>query len=1127
MRSRHYFGISIAILAMLWLSLGCGDHNAARPGAVASLRLQVVFLDETPVQPLAQAAPIDRVRAFAWEVLPDESEVLQAQANDDIAPEDSTFSLELQVPPADLYRVRVEALGGGVVLYEGEAGIEGVGSGETATVTLMLVDAQPPLAPSELVAQPISATSILLTWQDNAENETSYRLLRRVAGEETFTEVTHLTGSFSGEVSYTDAGLADRTTYEYRGRAEGSAGVSDWSNIAVGHTPIPTPENLTAVTLSSSGIRITWAFASRDPAGFQLDRRQGDRPWIRAGLPDPSDRSFDDGDLQPGTSYTYRLRAFDGADTSAWTPEATRSTLELSPVCSLSEGSHDFGPRAVGSRSTWSFTLTNTGGGILTGEVSLGNCAGYSVLSGAGSFSLTQGQSRSVTVEFSPDDVGSHACEVGLGTQCDAVSLTGTGEALSACVVQPPGFDFGIVEAGTESTTTLQLTNTGGGTLTGTVSLSQCAGFTLVSGGGDFSLGADQSRSITVRFFPTAAGPYSCQLELGTACTAVQLAGVGEISPKCLIRPSALDFDAMEVRTETSKTFVITNDGSGTLTGTVSLSQCAGFTLVSGGGGFSLGAGQSVSVTVRFAPVEVGAFACTVSTGTACEGVPLSGVGTAPADCSLSTTSLDFGAPPAGVAVQRSFTITNIGGGFVTGSIVESCSDFSIVSGGGSFSLGAQASRDVIVQYSSASGTGGNCSISLGSDCGQVACTAQPAPVCSLSTTSLDFGAPLAGAAVQRSFTITNIGSGFVTGSIVESCPDFSIVSGGGSFSLGAQASRDVIVQYLSSSGSGGDCNLSLGSDCGQVACTAQPAPACSLSTTSLDFGAPPAGVAVQRSFTITNIGGGFVTGLIVESCFTYSIVSGGGSFSLGAGASRDVVVQYFSASGTGGDCNINLGSDCGQVACTAEPPPVCSLSTENLDFGTVTVGYYRDGYLTITNIGGGVLSGDVTESCTGFRIVSGGGKYDLSAGQSRNVTVRFQPDAGGTYACSLATGTQCQPVPVTGSAAVCSIYPGTYIDMGTTYDFSLTEEVTVTNTGSGILSGFPTVNCPNYSLTDDTYEFPAEPFSLGPGQSYTFVVWFTPPATSGTWTCNVGLGPNCPTIFCTATYSESAKPVK
>ena len=101
--------------------------------------------------------------------------------------------------------------------------------------------------------------------------------------------------------------------------------------------------HLLAATLSSTGIRITWEFPSRDPAGFQLDRRRGDGPWTDAAFPGPAVRSFDDGDLQPRTNYTYRLRAFDGPDTSAWTPGAPGSTLDLPPVCSLSEGSHDFG----------------------------------------------------------------------------------------------------------------------------------------------------------------------------------------------------------------------------------------------------------------------------------------------------------------------------------------------------------------------------------------------------------------------------------------------------------------------------------------------------------------------------------------------------------------------------------------------------------------------------------------------------------------------------------------------------------------------------------------------------------------------------------------------------------------
>ncbi len=51
--------------------------------------------------------------------------------------------------------------------------------------------------------------------------------------------------------------------------------------------------------------------------------------------------------------------------------------------------------------------------------------------------------------------------------------------------------------------------------------------------------------------------------------------------------------------------------------------------------------------------------------------------------------------------------------------------------------------------------------------------------------------------------------------------------------------------------------------------------------------------------------------------------------------------------------------------------------------------------------------------------------------------------------------------------------------------------------------------------------------FALGPGQSYSFVIWFTAPVDFGTYNCTVSLGPNCPSIVCTVNHSCLGKPGK
>ena len=88
------------------------------------------------------------------------------------------------------------------------------------------------------------------------------------------------------------------------------------------------------------------------------------------------------------------------------------------------------------------------------------------------------------------------------------VLLTGLQTALGQGViaVTPASLDFGSIQVGTTSNKTLYVTNAGGGTLTGTASVS--TPFSIVSGG-SYSLAASQGQAVVVSYSPTVAGSNS------------------------------------------------------------------------------------------------------------------------------------------------------------------------------------------------------------------------------------------------------------------------------------------------------------------------------------------------------------------------------------------------------------------------------------------------------------------------------------------------------------------------------------------------------------------------------------------------------------------------------------------
>ena len=95
--------------------------------------------------------------------------------------------------------------------------------------------------------------------------------------------------------------------------------------------------------------------------------------------------------------------------------------------------------------------------------------------------------------------------------------------------------------------------------------------------------------------------------------------------PDCYVDPDTLDFGNVTIGDYKDMSFIISNHGGDFLEGIVSES-CDYFSLVSGEGAYSLGADDTVIVTVRYEPTVEGTDECTLETGNeTCADVFLSG----------------------------------------------------------------------------------------------------------------------------------------------------------------------------------------------------------------------------------------------------------------------------------------------------------------------------------------------------------------------------------------------------------------------------------------------------------------------------------------------------------------------
>jgi hypothetical protein len=130
-----------------------------------------------------------------------------------------------------------------------------------------------------------------------------------------------------------------------------------------------------------------------------------------------------------------------------------------------------------------------------------------------------------------------------------------------------------------------------------------------------------------------------------------------------------------------------------------------------------------------------------------------------------------------------------------------------------------------------------------------------------------------------------------------------------------------------------------------------------------------------------------------------------------------------------------------------------------SLDFGYVLMGSTQDLFLTVKNMGSGILIGNAT-TVAPFSVISGG-SYSLDANQSQVVTIRYQPTSpGGNTDVVVLTGGGDATVPVIGengcSGGVVVLQNMTFTS-GYTYDCIGTTSITA-GTGVTVQSG-ATVN--------------------------------------------------------------------
>jgi hypothetical protein len=483
-----------------------------------------------------------------------------------------------------------------------------------------------------------------------------------------------------------------------------------------------------------------------------------------------------------------------------------------------------------------------------------------------------------------------------------------------------------------------------------------------------------------------------------------------QIGAGITVTPTQIQFPPIELGAFGLQTFVILDTKlDGRATGTVGEPADSSYQIISGGGSFDLGFGESRLVVVRFDPTKAGSaedsIAITLNGGSGGDSstvyVHLLGSGTAGGNgggtqgnvkLDVSTDLLDFGGVKLGALGQHQVTITNSSDSARLNGVIALDADpgFSIASGGGAFNLAPGESRVVTVGLTPS--VVGALDGSLKIDYSSPDTTGTKVVALTGTGLSVDIGGGGGG----------GTGGG---GTGVSDSVSASVLTQGiyfGNVQVGQSSQRDVMITNTSDTA---HLMVAIGGG------TSLNAPfSATIGGSGLLTIAPGETRSVMVSFTPT------ATGYFSDTLQLVTNVTG-------STGPINVVVQGSGINSTGGGNGGGNGGGSGGEA--------IALSSDKIDFGAMTVGQTAQRSFTVTNpAAAGSLTVNVSNPAAPFFLSTSAGPMTLSPGESRTIVLNYTPSFAGTFNDNLAlaysngssSGTIYMPLSGSASAVVLGV---------------------------------------------------------------------------------------------------------
>jgi hypothetical protein len=308
-----------------------------------------------------------------------------------------------------------------------------------------------------------------------------------------------------------------------------------------------------------------------------------------------------------------------------------------------------------------------------------------------------------------------HLLTIGMALVLVGIVPLSADAATPQLAYSPTGLRFGAMVVGQSDTLLVTVTNNG---LT-SVTISEIAvsnpEFAPSSLSLPLTLLAGQSVQMPVTFTPTAAAFTNGTITLSSNASnprlVIPVRGTGVNSEAVTASPAALTFGSVALGSSSTVPVVLKNDRSGNLTLSALQTNGSGFSMSGPTLPLILGAGQSVTVNVTFAPQTAGATGGSLFVVGGALVIPLTGTGTAPGQLTIAPAPLNFGDVAVGTTATQPITMSASGASLTVSSAASSSAQF--VLEGAAFPFTIPAGQSVSFNVAFAPQTSGTLSGSL------------------------------------------------------------------------------------------------------------------------------------------------------------------------------------------------------------------------------------------------------------------------------------------------------------------------------------------------------------------------------------------------------------------------------